>query len=187
MHSRTKLNMLLALAVLLTFGLACSGGDETEKANKLVAEGNAAIQDGNKLATDAGAKNDKLFDELSPNNFDADKERLSPQAKEVVDGLGKAADKYREASKKFDEASKFKLNDKFKEYLTLKSQEFSKRAEQMDAGKGNAQAVLDSSDAASLSAKVRDNKTKIEKLDQESKDLETKAAKIQAENKDKIQ
>lgn len=187
MHSRTKLNMLLALAVLLAFGLACSGGDETDKANKLVTEGNAAIQDGNKLATDAGAKNDKLFDSLSPSNFEADKEKLAPQAKEVVDGLSKAADKYREASKKFDEASKLKINDKFKEYLTLKSQEFSKRAEQMDIGKGNAQGVLDSNDADSLSAKIRENKPKIEKLDQESKDLETKAAKIQADNKDKIQ
>ncbi|MBV9957850.1 MAG: hypothetical protein JO360_05480, partial [Acidobacteria bacterium] len=73
-----------------------------------------------------------------------------------------------------------------KEYLTLKSQEFAKRAEQMDIGKGNAQALLDSNDAESLMAKVRENKTKYEALDKESKDLETKANKIQAENKDKI-
>jgi hypothetical protein len=179
--------MLLALAVLLAFGLACSGGDETDKANKLVVEGNAAIQDGNKLATDFGPKLDKLFDDMSPSNFEEDRVKVTPDAKAVVDGLSKAGDKYREASKKFNEASGFKLNDKFKEYLTLKSQEFSKRAEQMDLGKSNAQAVLDSKDASSLSATIRENKTKYEKLDEESKDLNTKAAKIQAENKDKIQ
>jgi high-affinity K+ transport system ATPase subunit B len=186
MHSQTKLNLLLALALLLAFVLACSG-DETEKANKLVADGNTAITEGNKLATDFGPKLDKLFDDLSPSNYDADKEKVTPQAKEVVDGLSKAADKYSDASKKFDEASKLKVNDKFKEYLTLKSQEFSKRAEQMNVGKGNAQAILDSNDADSLRAKIKDSKTKSDKLEQESKDLEAKASKIQAENKDKIQ
>jgi hypothetical protein len=179
--------MLFALAVMVAFVLACNSGDETEKANKLVADGNAAIQDGNKMATEAGSKNDKIFDELTAANFEADKAKLAPQAKEVVDGLSKSAEKYRDASKKFDEASKLKINDKFKEYLALKSQEFSKRAEQMDIGKGNAQALLDSNDADSLSAKVKENKPKYDKLDQESKDLESKASKIQAENKDKIQ
>jgi hypothetical protein len=178
--------MLLALALLLAFGLACSGGDETDKANKLVAEGNAAIEEGNKLAIDSGAKNDKIFDELTAANFEADKERLSPQAKEAVDGMTKSAEKFREASKKFDEASKLKIDDKFKEYLTLKSQEFSKRAEQMDVGKGNSQALLTSNDAEGLMAKVRENKTKYEALEKESKDLEAKANKIQADNKDKI-
>ena len=187
MHSQTKLNLLLALAMMLAFVLACNSGDETEKANKLVADGNAAITDGNKMATEFGPKLDKLFDDMSPASFEADKEKFAPQAKEIVDGLTKAGDKYRDASKKFDEASKLKINDKFKEYLTLKSQEFSKRAEQMDVGKGNAQAVLDSNDVDSLKTKINANKTKYDKLDQESKDLESKASKIQAENKDKIQ
>lgn len=186
MHSQTKLNMLLALALMLAFVLACSGGDETEKANKLVADGNTAITEGNKLATDFGPKLDKLYVGLT-NDFEADKERLSPQAKEIADGLTKSGDKYRDASKKFDEASKLKINDKFKEYLTLKAQEFSKRAEQMDVGKGKAQALIDGKDGDSVIAKVKDANTKIDKLEEESKDLDAKASKIQAENKDKIQ
>ena len=186
MHSQTKLNTLLALALMLAFALACSGGDETDKANKLVGEGNTAIQDGNKMAADFGPKLDKLYVGLS-NDFDADKERLSPQAKEIVDGLTKTGDKYRDASKKFDEASKLKINDKFKEYLTLKSQSLSKRAEEMDAGKSKAQALIDGKDGDSVIAKVKEDNTKIDKLEQESKDLDAKADKIQAENKDKIQ
>ncbi len=185
MYSQTKRNALIALAVLLAFVLACNSSNDLEQANKLVSEGNAAIDEGNKLATDASAKNDKLFDGMT-DDFEADKERLAPTAKEAVDGMTKSAEKYRDASKKFDEASKLKVDDKFKEYLSLKSQEFSKRAEQMDVAKGNAQAVLDSSDKASVIAKIGENKTRLEKLNKESDDLQAKADKIRADNKDKI-
>jgi hypothetical protein len=187
MYSQTKRNSVFALAVVLAFVLACSGGNETDQANKLVAEGNAAINEGNKLATEAGAKNDSVFDQLSADDFEASKEKLSPTAKEAVDGLTKSAAKYREAAKKFEEASKLKIDDKFKEYLSLKSQEFNKRAEQMDVGKGNAQALLDSSDMQGLTAEISKNRTRYQSLDKESKDLEAKAAKIREDNKDKIQ
>ncbi len=187
MYSQTKRNMFLAFALMITFVLACGSGDEIDKANKLVAEGNTAIQEGNKLALEAGPKNDKIFEEVTADTYEEDKEKLKGTAKEAIDGLTKSAEKYREASKKFDEASKLKVDDKFKEYLTLKSQEFSKRAEQMDAAKGNAQAFLDSADAVSLMAKINANKPRIEALDKESKDLEAKADKIRSENKGKIQ
>jgi hypothetical protein len=186
MHSQTKRTAVLAFLLLLTFTLACNMGDETDKANKLVSEGNAAIDEGNKLATEAGAKNDKVFDALSAEDFEASKASQTAAAKEAVDGLTKAAAKYRDASKKFDEASKLKIDDKFKEYLSLKSQEFSKRAELMDVGKGNAQALLNSEDMASMSSAITANKTKYEALDKESKDLESKAEKIRTDNKDKI-
>lgn len=169
MYSQTKRNALLALAVLLTFLLACSAlSDETDKANKLVAEGNTAITEGNKLATDADAKGDKA------------------SAQEAIDTLTKAAAKYREAGTKFDEASKLKINDKFKEYLSLKSQEFNKRAELMEVAKKNSQAMLDSTDPEALMTKVQENKSQVEKLDKEAKDLEAKAEKIRTDNKDLI-
>lgn len=187
MYSQTKRNALLTILVMLAFVLACNSfSDKTEEANKLVADGNTAIEEGNKLATDASAKNDKIFDEVTTENFEADKEKLSGTAKEAVDGMTRSAEKFREASKKFDEAGKLKVGDKFKEYLTLKSQEFTKRAEQMDAAKKNAQAFLDSADAASLMEKIKENKPQLEKLNKEAKDLEAKADKIRSENKDLI-
>lgn len=187
MYSQSKRTALLALSILFVFVLACNSlSDKTEDANKLVAEGNAAIDEGNKLATDASAKNDKVFDGVTADNYEADKEKLSSTAKEAVDGMTKSAEKYRDASKKFDEASKLKIGDKFKEYLTLKAQEFTKRAEQMDAAKKNPQAFLDSSDVVSLNTKVQANKSDLEKLDKEAKDLEAKAEKIRSENKDTI-
>jgi hypothetical protein len=185
MYSQTKRNMLLALAVMIAFVLACGSGD-MEKANKLVEEGNVAIKEGNRLALEGGPKHDRLFAEAKALTFDEDKERLKGTAQEAVDALNKSAEKYREASKKFDEASKLKVDDKFKEYLTLKSQEFVKRAEQVELAKGNAQDFLDSSDPVSLMTKVNANQPRVETLKKESDDLEAKAKKISDESAGKI-
>lgn len=165
MYVQKKRNALLTLGLMLAFVLACSAfGDETEKANKLVGEGNAAITEGNKLATEADKAN----------------------AQAAIDTLTKAGEKYREASKKFDEASKLKIGDPFKEYLTLKSQEFAKRAEIMEVAKKNSQSILDNPDVETIGEKLQQNKEQIEKLEKEAKDFEAKAEKIRSENKDKI-
>lgn len=185
MYSQTKRNALLAVTLVFAFVLACNSlSDKTSEANKLVAEGNTAIDEGNKLATDASAKNEKVFNEVI--NYDMDKEKLSGTAKEAVDGMTKSAEKFREASKKFDEASKLKIGDKFKEYLTLKAQEFTKRAEQMDAAKKDPQAFIDSTDVVSMNTKIQANKLELKRLDKEAKDLEAKAEKIRSENKEMI-
>ena len=189
MNPRTKQNTILALMLLVGFVLACSstGGNETEKANKLVAEANTAIEAGNKAAVEASRKNDQIFDEIKGDSFEEDKERLKPRVKEAIDGFTQAADKFREAAKKFEEASKLKINDKFSEYLALKSQEFNKNAEQMEAARAMPQAVLDSDDAQALSQKIKDNKERYTKLEKEARELSDKAEKVRAENKDKFQ
>ncbi|HEY6187029.1 MAG TPA: hypothetical protein VIW80_05060 [Pyrinomonadaceae bacterium] len=188
MNPRTKQNTILALALLVGFVLACSSaGNETEKANKLVAEANTAIEAGNKAAIEAGRKNDQIFDELKAASFEEDKERLKPRVKEAIDGFTQAADKFREAAKKFEEASKLKINDKFAEYLALKSQEFNKNAEQMEAARSMPQAILDSDDGDALSQKIKDNKERYTKLEKEAKELSDRAEKVRAENKDKFQ
>ena len=189
MNPQTKRNTLLALTLLIGFVLACSAsvGDETDKANSLVAEANTAIDAGNKAAIEAGRKNDRLFDEIKDDSFAEDKERLKTTAKEAVDGFTQSAEKFREAAKKFEEASKLKVNDKFKEYLQLKSQEFNKNAEQMEAARAMPQAVLDSDDADALRQKIKDNKARYERLEKEAKELSDKAEKVRAENKDKFE
>jgi hypothetical protein len=188
MNPQTKRNSLLALTLMIGLVLACSGtGDETDKANKLVAEANTAIEAGNKSALEAGRKNDRIFDEIRSDSFAEDKERLRSTLKEAIDGFTQSADKFREAAKKFEEASKLKINDKFKEYLVLKSQEFNKNAEQMEAARAMPQAVQDSEDGEALSRKVRENKERYDKLEKEAKEFSDKAEKVRAENKDKFQ
>ena len=188
MNPQTKRHALLALALLIGLVLACSSaGDETDKANSLVAEANTAIDAGNKAAVEAGQKNDRIFDELKDVTFAEDKERLTATAKEAVAGFTQSAEKFREAAKKFEEASKLKVNDKFKEYLVLKSQEFNKNAEQVEAARAMPQAVLDSDDADALRQKIRENKATYDRLAKEAKELSDKAEKVRAENKDKFQ
>jgi hypothetical protein len=188
MNPHTNRNALLALLAMIGLVLACSGGgDETDKANKLVAEANTAIEAGNKLTVETGRKNDKIFDELKPDNFAEDKERLRSAIKEAIDGYTQSADKFREAAKKFEEASKLKINDKFKEYLVLKSQEFNKNAELMEAARAMPQAVQDSEDGDALRSKIKENKERYDKLEKEAKELSDKAEKVRSENKDKFQ
>ncbi|HEY0404311.1 MAG TPA: hypothetical protein VGC89_01185 [Pyrinomonadaceae bacterium] len=180
MNPQIKRCAVLALMCLLAFAVACNLGDETDKANKLIEEGNAAITEGDKIFNEANNKFTAL-------DVTADKEKAKASAQEVSDGFDKAAAKAREASKKFDEASKLKVDDKFKEYLSLKSKEFNKKAEQVEAAKGLPKALLDSSDEASMNSKVAEINDRIEKLDKEWKDLAAQADKIREDNKDKFQ
>jgi hypothetical protein len=177
MNSSIKRCTVLALMALLTFALACHFGDETDKANKLIEEGNAAITEGDKIFNDANSK----FTGLDPSQANA-----KATAQEVIDGFDKAAGKARDAAQKFEEASKLKVDDKFKEYLSLKSKEFAKKAEQIDAAKGLPKALIDSSDEAAYTAQVTQINDRIEKLDKEWKDLAAQAEKIRQDNKDKF-
>lgn len=189
MNPLTKRSALLAIALMIGFVIACNtgGGDETDKANSLVAEANKAIDAGNKAAVEAGRKNDQIFDGIKDATFAEDKERLTASAREAVDGFTQSAGKFREAAKKFEEASKLKINDKFKEYLQLKSQEFNKNAEQVEAARAMPQALLDSEDADALRQKIKDNKATYDRLEKEAKELSDKAEKVRSENQDKFQ
>jgi uncharacterized coiled-coil DUF342 family protein len=180
MNPRIKSYAVLAMMCLLTFALACNLGDETDKANKLIEEGNAAITEGDKIFNDANNKFTAL-------DLSADKDKTKASAQEVADGFDKAAAKAREAAKKFDEASKLKVDDKFKEYLSLKSKEFGKKADQIDAAKGLPKAMIDSPDEAAMTSKVAEINARIETLDKEWKDLSAQADKIRDQNKDKFQ
>jgi hypothetical protein len=177
------------LIVLINLLSACSslGKDETEKANQLIAEANTAIDAGNVSALAAGKKNDWIFQEIRDTTFADDKVRLKAAVKETVDGFNQSAAKFREAARKFEEASRLRINDKFKEYLLLKSQEFNRNAEKMAAAAAVPQAVLDSDTIEILKQRFDDNKTRYEELEKEAQELADKAEKVRADNKDQFQ
>jgi len=193
MNPRTKRHplpqILLALTVLINLLSACgsSGGDETAKANQLIAEANTAIDAGNVSAVAASKKNDWIFQEIRDTTFADDKVRLKSAARETIDGFTQSAAKFREAARKFEEASNLRVNDKFKEYLLLKSQEFNRNAEKMEVAAAIPQAVLDSDTIETLRQKFDENKTRYEQLEKEGKDLADRADKVRAENKDQFQ
>lgn len=192
MHPRTKRHTLLlplALSVLISLLTGCgsTGADETEKANKLIAEANTAIDAGNLSAIAAGKKNDWIFQEIRDTTFADDKVRLKDAATETVSGFHQSAARFREAAGKFEEAGRLRVNDKFKEYLLLKSQEFNRNAAKMEAAAAIPQAVLDSDTIEQLRQRFNENKTRYEELEKEAKELADRAEKVRADNKDQFQ
>src|SRR5689334_15275947 len=180
MNLRTNQNISNALlAGLLFLGavLACSAGDETEKANKLVNEGNAAIEEGKKFVDDGEDKKNRMLQTSVAQLADA-----RTLAKEAIRAYDQAEQKAKEAAGKFDEASKLKVNDKFKEYLSIKVKEFNKRAEVVAALKGAPQGVIDSENRATFITHAKEANQKAERLAKEADDLGAEAEKLQKDN-----
>lgn len=138
----------LALFLLIAAGLACGSGtttSETDKANKLVDEGNAAVQDAKKFVSDAEAKKAQMMQ--------TDVRRLAEArvtAAESIAVYDRAAEKCKAAAQKYDEASRLQINDKFKEYLILKVKEYNKRGEMIETAKGTPQALIESTNRSSF-------------------------------------
>lgn len=178
-NSQRHSTAVMALLLLVAAVLACSTGDETKKANTLVDEGNAAVGEAKKFVAEAEEKRQKMLqtpvDEL---------EDARATAKEAIAAYDKAKEKSKEASRKYEEASKLKVGDKFKEYLALKVKEFDKRAELLETAKGTPQALIDSESRASFISMANANNEKVDKLSKEADDLAAQADKFQKDNPD---
>jgi hypothetical protein len=177
----TRISRLASLA-LVCLALGCNAY-ETQKANKLIDAGNAAVTEANQFFQEANSKADKIFDSIDIERYPEDRDSAKDMAQDAASEFEKSAAKYREAAAKFDEASRLKLQEQLKEYLKLKSQEFGKRAEQADAAKGNPKALLESRDAEELLRQVKENEDRGDKLEKEADDLAEKSGKIERENK----
>jgi len=177
--NRSVSSALMAGLFLLGFVLACGDGDETEKANKLVAEGNAAIQEGKKYVADAEEKKNRM---LQTNVSQLAEARTI--ANEAIRAYDQAGEKCKEAAGKFEDASKLKINDKFKEYLAIKVKEFNKRAELVETLKSTPQALIDSQSRASFISRANEANQKAERLSKEADDLGAQAEKLQKDNPD---
>jgi hypothetical protein len=177
MNSQRQASMFMALFLLVAAVLACSSGDETEKANKLGDEGNAAVEEGKKSFQEADDKKQKM---LQTNVSELAEARTL--AKESIAAYDKAEEKCKEAAKKYDEASKLKISDKFKEYLGIKVKEYNKRAELVEASKGTPQALIDSESRSSFITRAQANNEKVAALAKEADDLAGQAKKIEADN-----
>ena len=130
---------LMAVFMVLAVGLACSGtSDETDKANKLVKDGNAAVTDGKKFMTDAQAKITTMLGTDIKHLAEA-----RTLANEAIRLFDQAEDRCKAASSKYDEASKLKIDDKFKDYLATKVKEYNKRADLIETLKSVPQALID--------------------------------------------
>ncbi len=175
-----KMSSLIALFLLVAVVWACNksgGGKETEKANKLVSEGNAAVEEAKKAVTDAEAKKAKMM--ATPLSRLAEARVIAASA--IVD-YDKANEKAKEAASKYDEASRLQINEKFKEYLILKTKEYNKRAELVAAAKDTPQALIESADRRSFANRVTSNNAKVDALGKEATALSDQADKLVKDN-----
>ena len=180
MNTSSHLSTVMALLLLVATVLACSSmgnlGNETAKANKLVEEGNAAVLEGQKYVAEAELKKQQMFGSGI---------RLTEArsiAKEAIAALDMANEKCKLASKKYEEASKLKINDKFKEYLTLKVREYDKRAELVETAKGNPQALIEARNRSTFIGMANANNERVDRLTREAKDLGAQAEKLMKDN-----
>jgi len=177
--NRSISNALLAGFLLLGVVLACSSGLETDKANKLVADGNAAIDEGKKFFAGAEEKKNRMLRMDISHLADA-----RTIANEAIKAYDQAGEKAKAAAGKFEEASNLKISDKFKEYLTLKVKEFNKRSELIEAAKGIPQALIDSQSRSCFISSATAATEKGNRLNKEASDLSDQADKLQKDNPD---
>jgi hypothetical protein len=151
-----------------------------------VEEGNAAVTEAEKIASEGDAKINQFLPKMA--DFPEGRDEMKPTSEEVLGMLDKGIAKLREAEKKFGEASKLNVPDAYKEYLTVKSQEYGKHAEHLEVLKGIPDAFTDPSvtDGDALRAKFVTIKERVEKLEKEWTDLAARADKIYQDNKDKF-
>src|ERR1700694_3639730 len=182
MNNQRHSNAFMALLLLLGAFLACSSGDETAKANKLVDEGNVAVQEAKKFVADAEEKKQKMLQTKVSQLAEA-----RATAQEAIAAYDKAKEKCKEASKKYEEASKLKIKDKFKEYLALKVKEYDKRAELVETAKGTPQALIDSKTRSAFVGMAKANNERVDRLTKEADDLSAQADKLQKDNPEHFQ
>jgi chromosome segregation ATPase len=176
----------LLLALIITTCLLASCG-EMNRANKLIEDSNNAVKESEKYAVEAEARLKEL--DTGQADFPSNREQLEATSKEAIELLNKAAAKLREAASNYEAASQAKIDEKLKEYLSLKSQEFNKHVEHLEAATEIPKALMDDSikDAAALDARRAEINDRIERLKKEWEDLSARAKKIQEENKDKFE
>ena len=175
-------NSIVALLLLLAVVLACSKsvtvGNDTAQANKLVNDGNAAVQEAQKYLTEAEQKKQEMF------SARLGLTEARSIAKEAISAYDMAKEKCKEASKKYEEASKLNINEKFKEYLGLKVKEYDKRVELLETAKGTPQALIDARSRSSYIGMATANNERVDRLGREANDLAAQAEKLQKENPD---
>ncbi len=167
---------------LICFGFACSG--QMNEANKLVDEANAIIKSYNSDSTKSGQLMTELLGENLKKAEDIDEYKKDNKAKfdELVglnDKLEKAG---ADATAKFDQASKLDLDDKFKEYLTLKAQEMRKRSELDKQTTTFVKTFLDTKETDKLDALIADFNKNSADTQKAADEIMEKANKITKDN-----
>jgi hypothetical protein len=185
--TNNRSNVILIVLGAILLGLACSsGGDQMAEANKIIDAANKKLEDAKALYAKTDSRNTDLFNAKvqTVGQLQAYKTSKSGEAKAISDDFEKVGQMLKDVAKQYDDVSRMNVNEKYKEYAKLKSDEYVKRADAVDIRKGNAQAFMEIDDYRTMVAKFDENNKKSDKLFTEAGEIETKTKKIEDENKD---
>lgn len=179
-----NLTGVLAILVMIFVGLACSGGDETAKANDTVHEANKFMTTANESVVKAGAKYDEYEAKVEAISNDKELEAARTIGKELIALQSSMSENFTKAGEKFEEASKMNIKDAHKQYLETKAKEMKLRGEYSAELKKIPQALIDSASEKEYRQTASELSAKINKMTDEAKSLADKAKKIQTDNPD---
>lgn len=169
-----------------TLVLGCSGGTQQAEANKIVDQANKKLEETKVFYSKTESRNTALFSvnvQTIP-QLRFYKAKMESEAKSIVSDYEKVSENLKDIAKQYDEISRLNVDEKYKEYAKLKSDEFAKRAEAVAVRKGNAQAFAEIDDPRILMSKFEENNSKSDRLFKDAEEIATKAKKIEEDNKD---
>jgi len=185
MRFANKFNALFIIIAGLALVIGC-GGDQQAEANKIVSEANKKLDEAKELMTKTESRNTTLFSASiqTVGQLQAYKNKMAGEAKEIVGSYEKIGDMLKAIAKQYDDISRMNVNDTYKEYTKIKSEEFNKRAEAVNIRKGNAQAFIEIDDPKTMTSKFDANNEKSTKIFGEADELQEKATKIEKDHAD---
>lgn len=176
----------LILPVLLIIGLmlGCGLMDQTGEANKLVTEANKMIMEDNQKTLAANILFDQLLGSGLSSVEDVDAYKKENQAKfdDLSNKFGELEKNEPAIIDKFRQASQLKLNEKYKQYLELKVQEFSKQSEATKLINPLIKSFLETKDTDKINALLDDYNVKRDTINNEVQSIQKQADQIAKDN-----
>lgn len=179
---------VIVVAALMTMGCGIWTSIGNAQGNRLVDEANAAIDQGNKLSTDAGVHYKKLINDETIKTIAENRSKLKETIDQAASLYEKSAEQYRLGAAKFDEASGQKVDSKVSEYWKLKSEQLQKLAAAKLALRKIVLALADESvtDIPTFNKQVDAHIKDADQNHNAAKESATKADKVKEDNKSKF-
>ena len=176
-----KIVWFVVLLAAISLSTAC---DQANEANKFVDEANAAIDKAKANNAKIGTLTTEVLGEKLVKAEDAAAFVTENKAKfdELISLNEQNEKSLNEASGKFEQASKVKVDEKFKEYVGVKAQELKKRAEIYKGDAALCKAILAEKDGEKINKLIDESNKKTDGLVKEADDLKAKTEKIMKDN-----
>ncbi|MBK6749318.1 MAG: hypothetical protein KA956_13470 [Pyrinomonadaceae bacterium] len=177
-------NGVLAAIILSMVAIACSGTDETDKANAIVDEANKLVKIANESVERSQQFGTEFDAKISAIKNKDDLEKARSLARNMSKEYDSMIENFKNAGDKFDQAGKLKLKEKFKEYLEIKAKEMKLRSEYSSELKKVPQKLIDSDSESEFRDVYKSQFEKVKVMVKDAQELADKADKLVKDNPD---